>query len=220
MCRIQASLLAALVAAALPATASNKIAVANEGAIGDKWTPVQETLAKPNYPVAYAEAQEQVCVAVGYLVNGDGHTSNFALLKSWNSSGPSRDSGKLWSAFAGSAAQAVAQWRFAPNAGVASPDPVYTVTTFVFGPGDPVATRSHCAIAGVAARLIELGRNDRSSRLMAGGIFSKLDLVHDRTSRIWNRENPGQERANRQAEARGLEDGMTASMRSSPDRAR
>lgn len=177
--RVRVLILAATVAAVLPVAAGTpgKIPIANEGAILAKWSPIAETIARPAYPETYARAQPQVCLTVGYLLNADGHTSDFALLKSWSSKDNSRP--ELWSAFAGNASQALAQWRFKPKPGVAAPAVVYTAATMVFGPGDAAATRAHCAMPDIASRVIELRRDPRAARLMASGIFPKLDISRD-----------------------------------------
>ncbi|MFT3761177.1 MAG: hypothetical protein QM761_00910 [Pseudoxanthomonas sp.] len=174
--RIRNLLLAAMAITVLPAAAADKIPIANEGAISNRWAPVPGTLFTPAYPDAYAKDPEQVCVAVGYLINADGHTSDFSLLKSWSSGSDSRSRMKFWQTFAGDASQALALWQFAPAPGVAVPKPVYTVATFVFGPGDAAATQGHCAISDLATRLVELRYNERAGRLMGRGIYGQLDI--------------------------------------------
>ncbi len=176
---VRALLLAIMAATALPAVATDRIPIADEGATSARWVPVAGTMATPVYPEGHAQDQQQVCLTVGYLLNADGHTSDFALLKSWNSKGNLRPDNPLWAAFAGSAARALAQWQFVPKPEITSPAPVYTAATFVFGSGDAAATRAHCMIPDLAARLVELRRDARASRMMAGGIFSRLDISRD-----------------------------------------
>lgn len=169
---------AVLAALALPAMAAQQIRIVEEGGIRDEWTlPPGATLAAPGYPAEYAAGADEVCVAIGYLINPDGHTSDFALLKSWSSQDNSRARGDYWEAFAGAASGALAQWRFVPRAEVASPRPVYTVATFMFGPTASTATRERCALADVSTRLLELRYNDRAGRLMSSrSIFSRLAI--------------------------------------------
>jgi hypothetical protein len=169
-------LLAAMAAIALPVAAADRIPVAGEGAIGDRWSAVPGTMFAPAYPEAYAAEQEQVCVVIGYLLNADGHTSDFSLLKSWSSGSNSRSRTEFWEAFASDSSRALSLWEFKPKPGVASPQPVYTAATFVFGPGNPAQTKAHCAIPDLAERLVELRYDSRAGRLMAGGIFSRLDI--------------------------------------------
>ena len=195
-------MLAAVAALALPVAAADRIPVVDEGAIGDRWNAVPGTLFAPAYPEAYAAGKEQVCVVIGYLLNADGHTSDFALLKSWSSGSNARSRTGFWEAFAGDASRALSMWKFAAKPGVASPRPVYTAATFVFGPGSPGETKAHCAIPDLAERLAELRYDTRASRLMAGGIFSRLDIdpaieQRLRQRQITQRENAARtERAN------------------------
>lgn len=169
-------LFAAMVAIALPATASDRIPIVDEGGANQQWTPVPGTVLMPAYPAEYASQPEEVCLTVGYLLNADGHTSDFALLKSWSSGGNPGSRTGFWETFAGAASQALAQWRFAPKPGVASTEPVYTAATFVFGPTGATGVQAHCAISDLATRLLELRTNDRSRRLMSRGIFSQLEI--------------------------------------------
>jgi hypothetical protein len=161
---------------ALPVAAADRIPVADEGAIGDRWSAVPGTVFAPAYPGAYAAEKEQVCVVIGYLLNADGHTSDFSLLKSWSSGSNSRSRTGFWETFAGDSSRALSLWKFTARPGVASPQPVYTAATFVFGPGNPAETKAHCAVPDLAQRLAELRNDARARRLMSGGIFSRLDI--------------------------------------------
>lgn len=181
-------------AMAMPATAADHIRIVGEGGVGDEWTLASgERLATPTYPAEYASDPEQVCVAIGYLLGPDGHTSDFALLKSWTSGRNTRSRTDYWRAFAGSASQALAQWHFVPKPGVKSPRPTYTVATFMFGPPAATGIREHCAIASLQTRLLELQYDSRANRLMSRGIFSRLEIDPDlrerfRLSRLDRRE--------------------------------
>lgn len=168
-------LLAALVAAALPAVAAEKIRIADEGRIGGQWTLVPGTQLMPPYPEAYAREPEEVCLVVGYLVNADGTTSDYSLLKSWTSGSNARGRNKFWAEFADLSSRALSQWRYAPAS--AASKPVYTAATFVFGkPEASAATRSHCELASLTERVVELRYDARASRQMAGGVFSRLEI--------------------------------------------
>ena len=187
-------LLAAMAAIVLPVSAVERIPIADEGAITDRWSAVPGTLFAPAYPEAYAAEQEQVCVAIGYLLNADGRTSDFSLLKSWSSGSNARSRNEFWEAFATDASRALSMWQFRPKPGVASPQPVYTVATFVFGPGTPAETKAHCAIPDLTQRLVDLRYDSRASRLMAGGIFGRLDIdptveMRNQRWRTMQREN-------------------------------
>lgn len=169
-------LLAFLVAAALPAAAADRIPIVDEGALGTRWTLVPDTALMPPYPEAHAKDAEEVCLVVGYLVNADGRTSDFSVLKSWTSGNNSRGRKDFWEDFAGLSSRALARWRYAPGDTVAA-RPVYTAATFVFGaPGAMAATREHCAVADLGARLAELQHDPRAGVIMARGIYDQLDI--------------------------------------------
>lgn len=171
----RAILLAAMVAVAFPAAAADRIRIADEGKLGSEWTLVPGTQLMPPYPEAYAKDPEEVCLVVGYLVNTDGTTSDFSLLKSWTSGSNARNRNKFWGEFADLSSRALSQWRYAPAAPGARP--VYTAATFVFGtPGAAAATKAHCEVASLTERLVELRYDPRAHRKMAGGIFSRLDI--------------------------------------------
>jgi hypothetical protein len=167
-------LFAALAATAFQASAADRIPIVNEGSLGDHWTLVPATQQAPAYPEAFASKQDKVCVTVGYVIGTDGYTSDYALVKSWSSSNTSSRNTDYWGAFANAASQALAQRQYAPKAG-ADAKPVFTSTTFAFG-GDEDATRAHCAISDLTTRMVELRYNDRAGRMMAGGIYARLDI--------------------------------------------
>jgi hypothetical protein len=172
---IRALFMVALAAVALPAVASDKIRIVDEGKLGTQWSLVPGTQLMPPYPDAYAQDPEEVCMVVGYMIGQDGHTSDFSLLKSWTSGSNSRARSKFWAEFGDLAARAIAQWRYAPASGAGVP--VYTATTFVFGsPGSVADTRSHCEVADLTRRMVELRYDGRAGRMMSRGIFSRLDI--------------------------------------------
>jgi hypothetical protein len=195
-------ILAAIAAAAMPAMAADRIPVVNQGDIGARWTIVPGTQLMPPYPDAYAKDAEEVCMVVGYLVNADGTTSDFSLLKSWASGGDSRSRAKFWADFADLSSRALAQWRYTPK-DPASAKPVYTATTFVFGnQANALATQEHCAVPDLAQRLVELRYDSRAGRMMARGIYGQLDIdpkleERFRQQTIANRERESEERAAR-----------------------
>ena len=172
------SSLAIALATAGPAAADQRIGVANEGGIRGAWKLAEGVqLAVPQYPQAFIARGDTVCVGVGYLLNPDGSTSDFTLLKAWNStSGTSEPDPGYWSAFAEAAADALKQWKFQPRPEVTDPKPVYTVATFVFGAkGAMAGMRSHCQIPNLAARLRELMAG-QSRRIAGSDILERLDL--------------------------------------------
>ena len=158
--------------------AAEPIAVVNEGGIRDRWMLAPGVpLAVPQYPAQFAPRHDTVCVAIGYLLNPDGKLSDFAMLKGWTSAGNGSDEPEAhyWQAFAESAGAALSQWRLQPRPEVARATPVYTVATFVFGPGQAMQQRSHCAIPNLVARLREL-KASRDHRTASGDVLDDLDL--------------------------------------------
>jgi hypothetical protein len=172
-----------MVAMALPAAAADRIKIADEGKV-TQWAPVPGTQLMPPYPEAYVKDAEEVCLVIGYVVNADGHTSDFSLLKSWTSGSNSRSRKKFWAEFGDLSSRALAQWRFVPR-DAASARPVYTATTFIFGaPQSAAATKAHCAVSDLTTRLVELRYDARASRLMSRGVFSRLDIDPEMEDRI------------------------------------
>lgn len=155
-----------------------RIRVVNEGGIADAWGLAAGTsLASPTYPAAYAGDQKEVCVAVGYLLHPDGTTSDFSLLKSWAEDPPRRGADAYWAAFATSASNALANWRFVPRPEVMNPRPVYSMATFLFGAKDADALHERCAVPDLAYRIFELQHERKAARRMAGNeLFSRLDI--------------------------------------------
>lgn len=196
---------AAMAAATFPVMASDRIPVLNQGAIDAQWTIVPGTQLMPPYPDSYAKDPEEVCMVVGYLVNADGTTSDFALLKSWASGGSSRARSKLWAEFADLSSRALAQWRYTPK-DPASALPVYTATTFVFGnQANALATQEHCAVPDVAQRLVELRYDPRAGRMMAGGVYARLDIDPKLEERYRQQDIANRERLDEQRTARALQ---------------
>lgn len=147
--------------------AQDKERIANEGSIGDKWMLSDgETLATAQYPGYMAPRGDNVCIALGYLINKDGSTSEFSVLKQWNSeSGEKEPVDGFWQAFAVAGADAVSQWKFKPRPGVDNPVPTRTVAILGFNAGqgvDAAELRNHCHIADLRAHLADLGRQGKS----------------------------------------------------------
>lgn len=167
-----------LLTASGQAAAAEKIRVVNEGGIRDAWTLAPGAkLPVPAYPVEYAASQAEACVAIGYLLNPDGSTSDFALLKSWSASEPMQGRDAYWTAFANAASGALARWHFQPRPEVSSPRAVYTVATFVFASANVQETRKRCGIPNLAMRIVELRQNTKARRRMSSNmLFDQLDI--------------------------------------------
>ncbi|TWI06251.1 hypothetical protein IP90_00516 [Luteimonas cucumeris] len=136
--------------------AAERVKIANEGGIRDQWMLADGIkLAAPGYPAAFAERGDNVCVAMGYAINPDGTTSDFGLLKAWNSAtGEDEPVEGFWDAFSQASAGALSEWKFKPRPEVAEPETVYTVATMNFmgkQATDPAGLRSHCNISDLAS---------------------------------------------------------------------
>lgn len=149
----KALLATALLAALGSASAADKATILSEGGAAQYWRPVAETIAMPAYPGIVADKSEDVCVGVGYMLNTDGSTSEFAVLNAWGSKTDKKvkPTDPHFLPFAQNALAAVQRWKFSSTSGVESKvKPIYTAATFAFTttPGSDAATlRGHCTIA-------------------------------------------------------------------------
>jgi hypothetical protein len=174
---------------AAPAFAGDDIRVVNEGGIRDRWMLKEGVpLVAPQYPAQFAKRHDEVCVSIGYLVKPDGTLSDFTMLKAWSSaSGTSEPEGGYWSAFAEAAGDALGQWRFQPRPEVTSPQPVFTVGTFVFGTkGASPQVRDHCRIPSLVAHLRDL--SEASAHRHPPQILARLDLRNDESEAVHQRQ--------------------------------
>lgn len=167
-----------------PTLAVEPVRVANEGDIKQAWTlPAGVHLAAPVYPPQFVERGLEVCIAVGYLLNPDGSTSDFAMLKGWNSeSGTREPADGFWAAFAEAGAAAVQQWRFQPRPEVERPVPVYTVATMMFGKKGATLSpelRRHCTIPSLARHLADLRGDKKARRLLDTELFDRMRLEQE-----------------------------------------
>jgi hypothetical protein len=154
--------------------------VANEGGIRDKWTLAPGAkLATPAYPDGFADAQRDVCIALGYQIGADGKTSDFRVLKQWNSQTQAIEPvDGFWSGFANAGADAVGQWQFQPRPEVAMPAPVYTVATLTWQTRkdtNPVTLRNRCKIDD----LVVFMRNDSDKKGLNDHIIDRTARARD-----------------------------------------
>jgi hypothetical protein len=165
------------------ASSADKVRTVNEGGIRDQWMLADGVkLAMPTYPVEFAKAEPRdVCLALGYQINPDGSTSDFRVLKQWNSQTEAKEPvDGFFGGFAQSGADAVAQWKFKPRPEVAQPTPTFTVATLTWQTvkgSDGAALRAHCKIDDLVAHLKEMTRK--------GGLN---DHLIDRDNRARNAE--------------------------------
>lgn len=149
---IAVSLLAALGSAA----AADKATILSEGGAAQYWRPVPESIAMPAYPGIVADKSEDVCVGVGYMLNTNGSTSDFAVLNAWGSKtdNKTKATDPHFLPFAQNSLAAVQRWKFSSTSGPGSKvKPIYTAATFAFSttPGaDAAALRGHCTIADLS----------------------------------------------------------------------
>ena len=128
--------------------------VVDEGQLGDAWVLAEGAeLEAPGYPAAFASRGDDVCLALGYSIDDQGRTGDFTVLREWSSAGDAGD--EYWDAYAQAAAQAIAQWRFAPREGVPARR-TYTVATVAFtGLSGGDAVGPNCRVADLTALLQE-----------------------------------------------------------------
>lgn len=141
-------LLPMLLLAALPlAAGAGGVEILQGAQALQLWQPA-DALAGPVDP---GQAPGDTCVNLGFLVDRDGATSQFVLLRGWNSAGAGDErAARVLDGYASSAAAAVRSWRFRATAANDKRRPVYTSATFVFPArraSDAAPVRARCLIA-------------------------------------------------------------------------
>jgi hypothetical protein len=157
------ALLALCIAGPALAADAPKVDIASEGAIRDKWMLADGAkLAAPAYPEGFAQAQRDVCLALGYQINPDGSTSGYRVLKQWNSeTADAEPVDGFWTGFANAGADAVRQWKFKARPEVATPAPVFTVATLTWQTRkdtNAATLRSECKIADLISFMRDVDR--------------------------------------------------------------
>ena len=140
-------LASALLLSLVAPVVAERIDIISEGKANKVWNAPADPLA-PGWP-STVTSNDQVCVGVGYMIEKDGSTSGFLVLKAW-----SRDHGEGDKAahaidpFARNVLAAVQQWKFTPvSAG--KERKIYTATTFAFdkdAQGDAAALKERCMV--------------------------------------------------------------------------
>ena len=148
------ALIAALAAATgISAAQDSASSVVDEGKLGRTHMLAPDAvLAAPGYPAAYAESGDDVCIALGYTVKGNGTTGDFRLLKAWTSNRALAEmQDRYLETYAAAAADAVSRWRFVAKDAAAA-QPVMTVATLTFhGRSGTAALGERCRIGDLAA---------------------------------------------------------------------
>lgn len=165
---------------ALPAIAADKYKIVNEGGIRDDWAAADGAkFTAPGYPAAFASRGDDVCLAMGYAIQADGTTKDFAIIKAWsNSRGEDEPEKGFWQAFEQAGAAALSEWRFKPRV-IESPVPTYTVATLTFqGKGSVPAKelRARCAINDLKTAV----QNDHANKFMRGSDKRLMDSMSQR----------------------------------------
>ena len=159
------------------------VKVLPEGGLASDWIVKPGTdLGAPGFPREFAGRGEDVCIAMGYRVQADGTTSDFVLLRGWNSSRHEIEPvAHYWDTFGRASVGAIQKWRFEPR-----PDsqptpqaPVDTVAIMTFHEGASKPTvdlRSRCAVPDLVARMqyvrrIETDGTDLAYRTTYSGQF-------------------------------------------------
>ena len=145
----------ALAFVTVAAAADEPPTILDEGETAALWRPVAETIAMPAYPGVVADKSEDVCVSVGYLLQADGSTSDFAVLDAWGSkAAKAKPTDPHFLPYSQNALAAVQRWRFQSIAGAsAKVRPVYTSATFAFSTSgaDMEGLKGRCRISDLSA---------------------------------------------------------------------
>jgi len=138
-------------------------------AASQRWQPIG-ALAVPSAPPG---AGSDACVNLGFLVDSNGATSAFAVLRAWSSDtvAGENDDPQL-DLYARHAAAAVQTWRFRAAAGNTKRRPVYTQATFVFRAqrgADAALLRARCEVGDLRTHVEQAyGRKFRRGDLGKG----------------------------------------------------
>lgn len=171
---------------AIAASAADRVRIVNEGGIRDQWMLADGVkLAAPGYPANFVDRGDSVCVAMGYSILPDGTTSDFTVLKAWNSSMAEKEPVQgYWEAYTQASAAALSQWKFKPRPEVATPIPTYTVATMNFtgkNATDADRLRGRCAISDLPTFV----QNQKADEFQNSGKKAQMENV----SRAMNRQN-------------------------------
>lgn len=126
--------------------------LSNDAAL-QRWQPVG-VLAAPSSPPG---TSADTCINLGFLIDRNGATSAFALLRGWSAGAqPGMTEDARLDLYARHAAAAVQAWRFQAAATNTKRRPAYTQTIFVFlanRDAEPAAVRARCDIGDLRAHI-------------------------------------------------------------------
>lgn len=165
--RIAALVIVMLASPGLPAIAADKYKVVNEGGIREDWAAADGAkFTAPGYPAAFASRGDDVCLAMGYAIQADGTTKDFAIIKAWSSSGGEEEqTDGYWQSFEQAGAMALSGWRFKPRIADHAV-PTYTVATLTFqgkGVVNAAELRGRCSVGDLKAA-VQQSKSDRFNR--------------------------------------------------------
>jgi hypothetical protein len=169
---MNATRLAAAATGALFATAalaSGRITIVSESDAAQSWTATPETARYvAGIPTTAADPGQDVCVTIGYLIDGEGKTSNYVEMKSWSSKGGEQKAGSAeLEPYVQIAALTVSLRRFAP---VGKPRQIYTSSSFAFAGSKSLGEQeiqAHCRIDDLPAFVEAANRGNKDRQRTA-----------------------------------------------------
>lgn len=170
----------ALVVAGNAAAQSPHVRVVDEDKLGAAGLSVVGQVPMASYPLQFAGANDDVCVAVGYTVNPDGSTGNYHLLRAWSSDRQRAETDPRYlQAFMTAASEAVSRRHYVTEGASA---PVATAATITFaGSGEARRLADRCRVSELAMYYRTTGkhplRSMEASRQLAD---VAIRLVHAR----------------------------------------
>lgn len=164
----------------LPASAADRYKIVNEGGIREHWAAADGAkFTGPGYPAAFASRGDDVCLAMGYAINEDGTTGDFAIVKAWSSSrGEKEPEEGFWQAFGQAGAAALAEWKFKPRV-INGAVPTYTVATLMFQGKGTVSSadlRGKCAVSDLRTAV----QQKKADKFMRGSDKRLMDSLAQR----------------------------------------
>jgi hypothetical protein len=139
--------LATAVALATATASAGRVGIVSENDLAKTWTLTPESARfVAGYPAAAGDKGGDVCVNLGFMIQADGSTSDYTLMKAWSSTTSDKaELDRLSAPFVQNAAAVVSRWKFVPTG---KPRQLYTSATMAFRPGqvNPVELREHCRI--------------------------------------------------------------------------